>query len=373
MSRYLSTFFLTLLFMSAGAAEGYSSERKSFNLYGKFNGIHYLSKNIKQNGSHSGFIRGIQCETILTNQISSFASWAVETPVLYEGKFQNQKDVTLLSFAGLKFGHYGRIDYGHNRGVLDDVGIFTDVMPALGGKSFLTDYYLGRTTNTHVFTYRNIDFFGLVKGLNFALQFQGKESGENIYNTNTIKRYNGNEYGFSTSYEVKEGVTLSAAFTQNKQRIQPKFNTVHRDRIGYAKAYSLGVKYDYHDLYFAAIYSQNNGMIPLGGLCQEEDIFSFNNREKASNIECVLQYQMEGFRPSIGYLQSIIHNGLHRHHKLVKCIVIGTHYTLNKNISAFVDYRIGLMDRNKYSARIAESAYLPDKNNIFALGFTYTF
>ncbi len=50
---------------------------------------------------------------------------------------------------------------------------WTDALPEFGGDTYTqTDVYmLGRTNG--VATYRNTDFFGLVEGLNFALQYRG--------------------------------------------------------------------------------------------------------------------------------------------------------------------------------------------------------
>jgi predicted porin len=55
-----------------------------------------------------------------------------------------------------------------------DIGAWTDVLPEFGGDTWTqTDVFMtGRTTG--VATYRNTDFFGLVEGLNFAAQYQGK-------------------------------------------------------------------------------------------------------------------------------------------------------------------------------------------------------
>jgi outer membrane porin protein LC len=86
----------------------------------------------------------------------------------------SEADKTRLAFAGLKFAEYGSFDYGRNYGVAYDIGAWTDVLPEFGGDTWTqTDVFMtGRTTG--VATYRNTDFFGLVEGLNFAAQYQGK-------------------------------------------------------------------------------------------------------------------------------------------------------------------------------------------------------
>lgn len=53
------------------------------------------------------------------------------------------------------------------------------MLPVFGGDSYTrTDNYMVGRTNG-VATYRNNDFFGLVNGLNFALQYQGANEGAN--------------------------------------------------------------------------------------------------------------------------------------------------------------------------------------------------
>lgn len=64
-------------------------------------------------------------------------------------------------------------DYGRNYGVVYDVTSSTDVLPEFGGDTYGSDNFLQSRANG-VATYRNSDFFGLVDGLNFALQYQGK-------------------------------------------------------------------------------------------------------------------------------------------------------------------------------------------------------
>lgn len=81
---------------------------------------------------------------------------------------------TRLGFAGLKFADYGSFDYGRNYGVLYDVEGWTDMLPEFGGDTYTysDNFMTGRTNG--VATYRNNNFFGLVDGLNFALQYRGK-------------------------------------------------------------------------------------------------------------------------------------------------------------------------------------------------------
>ncbi|MFA9342626.1 porin, partial [Escherichia coli] len=67
-------------------------------------------------------------------------------------------------------------------------------------------FMTGRTTG--VATYRNNDFFGLVDGLNFAAQYQGKNDRKEVTEAN------GDGFGFSTSYEY-EGFGVGATYAKS--------------------------------------------------------------------------------------------------------------------------------------------------------------
>ncbi|STM10671.1 outer membrane porin protein C [Escherichia coli] len=90
-----------------------------------------------------------------------------------------------MAFAGLKFQDVGSFDYGRNYGVVYDVTSWTDVLPEFGGDTYGSDNFMQQRGNGYA-TYRNTDFFGLVDGLNFAVQYQGKNgsvSGEGMTTT----------------------------------------------------------------------------------------------------------------------------------------------------------------------------------------------
>lgn len=58
--------------------------------------------------------------------------------------------------------------------VYDALG-YTDMLPEFGGDTaYSDDFFVGRVGG--VATYRNSNFFGLVDGLNFAVQYLGKTS-----------------------------------------------------------------------------------------------------------------------------------------------------------------------------------------------------
>ncbi|VTP65078.1 Porin OmpN [Serratia rubidaea] len=60
-------------------------------------------------------------------------------------------------------------------------------------------------------TYRNNDFFGLVDGLNFALQYQGKnDSATESNNGRDVLAQNGDGYGMSATYDLGYGISAAA-------------------------------------------------------------------------------------------------------------------------------------------------------------------
>ncbi|ELY7465029.1 porin, partial [Salmonella enterica] len=75
-------------------------------------------------------------------------------------------------------------------------------------------------------TYRNTGFFGLVDGLNFALQYQGKNDGHGrdgdawkgaplSNNARGIAEQNGDGFGISATYDFGTGVSAGAAYTNS--------------------------------------------------------------------------------------------------------------------------------------------------------------
>ncbi|ENL2403354.1 porin, partial [Enterobacter hormaechei] len=88
---------------------------------------------------------------------------------------------------------------------------------------------------------------------------------------------------------------------------------------------------------------------------------------KAQNFEVVAQYQFDfGLRPSLGYVQSKGKDieGI-GDEDIVKYIDVGATYYFNKNMSAFVDYKINQIDDDN---KLGVSS-----DDIVALGMTYQF
>lgn len=145
---------------------------------------------------------------------------------------------------------------------------------------------------TGVATYRNTDFFGLVEGLNFAAQYQGKNDRDNEVEAN------GDGFGLSATYEY-EGFGVGAAYAKSDRtdrQVRNGTNGLYASGQN-AEVWAAGLKYDANNIYLATTYSETLNMTTFG------KIDGIAN--KTQNFEAVAQYQFDfGLRPSIAYLKS---------------------------------------------------------------------
>ncbi|WBM69538.1 porin OmpC [Buttiauxella sp. WJP83] len=327
---------------TAHAAEIYNKDGNKLDLYGKVDGLHYFSDDKGADGDQSYFRVGIKGETQINDQLTGYGQWEYNVQANnVEGS--SDQAWTRLAFAGVRFADYGSFDYGRNYGVVYDVTSWTDVLPEFGGDTYGSDNFLQSRANG-VATYRNTDFFGLVDGLNFALQYQGENGGTQgegaTQNGRKPLKQNGDGFGGSVTYDLGEGFSLGSAISSSKRTVDQNNMAVGEgDR---AETYTGGLKYDANNVYLATQYTQTYNATRAGDL-------GFAN--KAQNFEVVAQYQFDfGLRPSIAYLQS---KGKdlegYGDQDLVKYVDIGATYYFNKNMSTYVDYKINLLDENNFT------------------------
>ena len=360
---------------AAHAAEVYNKDGNKLDIYGKVDGLHYFSSNSNNDGDQTYVRFGFKGETQINDMLTGYGQWEYNVQANSE-ESDTGNAWTRLAFAGLKFGEYGSFDYGRNYGVLYDVEGWTDMLPEFGGDSYTyTDNFMAGRTNG-VATYRNNDFFGLVDGLNFALQYQGKnenQSGEGDVGTNNrsgdnARKDNGDGFGISTSYDFGMGVSAAAAYsTSDRTNQQQNGSHTQYAKGETAEAWTAGLKYDANNIYLATMYSETRNMTPYG----DDGI-----ADKTQNFEVTAQYQFDfGLRPAISYLQSkgkdlINTNGTNAGDQdLVKYMDLGATYYFNKNMSTYVDYKINLLDGNK--SFYQENGIATD--NIVAMGLVYQF
>jgi len=357
---------------SASAAEIYNKDGNKLDLYGKVDGLHYFSKDKGQDGDQSYVRFGFKGETQINSELTGYGQWEYNVQANQAESSDGNNSWTRLGFAGLKFADVGSLDYGRNYGVVYDVTSWTDVLPEFGGDTYGADNFMQSRTNG-VLTYRNTDFFGLVDGLNFALQYQGKNGNSTESNNGRGPlSQNGDGFGGSITYDLGEGFNIGTAISTSKRTAdQNKLQFGNGDD---ATTYTGGVKYDANNLYLAAQYTQTYNATRFGSYNNNASFAGFAN--KAQNIELVAQYQFDfGLRPSLAYLQSKgknigqSNNGVdYGNQDLLKYIDLGATYYFNKNMSTYVDYKINLLDKNDFTKNAGINT-----DNIVALGLVYQF
>ncbi|WP_343553518.1 porin OmpC [Pantoea sp.] len=346
---------------TANAAEVYNKDGNKLDFYGRVKAEHYFSDQASNNGDKSYVRIGFKGQTQINDLMTGYGQWEYQYNVNNsEGSDANAGNKTRLGFAGLKFGQYGSFDYGRNYGVLYDVEAWTDVFPEFGGDGTArTDNFMTARA-TGVATYRNSNFFGLVDGLRFALQYQGKNDATSANSRGSItdtSRQNGDGYGASLGYTIADtGISLMSAITSSDRTNQQQLQTFGRGDK--ADSWGAGIKYDANSIYLASIYTETRNMTPIGTR-------GFAN--KAQNFEVVAQYQFDfGLRPSLGYIQTKGKDieGI-GDEDLVKYIDLGMTYYFNKNMSTFVDYKINQLDDNNKLGL--------NNDDVVAVGLTYQF
>lgn len=353
---------------AANAAEMYNKDGNKVDIYGKVDVRHYFAdKDSGEDGDGSRARIGFKGETQINKDLVGFGRFE------YEVRTSNAEGDTdsraRFAYAGFKFADFGSLDYGRNYGVIYDTNAWTDVLPLFGGDSMSqTDVYMtGRATG--VLTYRNTDMFGYVDGLNFALQYQGKNNENTINerassNKDAAKKANGDGFGFSTDYNLGWGVTLGGGYSNSARTSgQQSYSNAKGSR---AEAWNVGGKFEANNVYLAAMYGETRNMTG----------FNKGIANKTQNIELTAQYDFKdlGLKPSLGYVQSKgkdLYSGTESaathigDEDLVKYISVGSFYKFNKNMTAVVDYKINLLKSdNKLGI---------NDDNIVGLGLTYQF
>ncbi|MGU6965686.1 porin OmpC [Salmonella enterica subsp. enterica serovar Poona] len=361
----------------ADAAEVYNKDGNKLDLYGKVDGLHYFSKDKGDDGDQSYVRFGFKGETQINDQLTGYGQWEYNIQANHDEDDNGTKgNATRLAFAGLKFTDFGSIDYGRNNGVIYDIGAWTDVLPEFGNDTYeeADRFMTGRANG--LLTYHNTDFFGLVDGLNFSLQYQGKNGGDGESNNGKdreVKSQNGDGYGMSVTWEGDAGFGVGAAYSNSRRTKDQRSNEYSSDGKR-AEVWTGGLKYDANNIYLAATYAQTRNMqwadidqdSRIGtDLALNKDAGAFLS--KTENYEIVAQYMLDfGLQPSIAYLQSKAKDtGKYGDIDLVKYVDVGATYNFNKNMSAYIDYKINLLKDDNPAGLSTE--------NIVATGLVYEF
>ena len=341
---------------AANAAEIYNKDGNKLDLYGKAVGLHYFSDSDGDDGDQSYVRFGFKGETQINDMLTGYGQWEynIQANNSEGGSDAQDGNKTRLGFAGLKFAQYGSFDYGRNYGVVYDAIGWTDMLPEFGGYSGSSDTFLaGRSTG--VATYRNTNFFGLVDGWDFAVQYQGKNDRDDV------RRSNGDGWGVSTTYTSPIGVGIVGAYASNDRTDSQNLTTYGRgDKT---QQWATALKYDANNVYLAASYGETRNATWISNDITGATGFA----NKAQNIDIVAQYQFDfGLRPSIAYEQSKGKDieGI-GDVDLYKYVDVGATYYFNKNMSTYVDYQINLLDD--------DNALGLNTDDIVAVGLVYQF
>ena len=383
MKRKVLAILVPALLMAgaANAAEIYNKNGNKVDFYGKMVGERIWSDTDTSNSENkdTSYARfGVKGETQITNDLTGYGQWEYKT-YANDTEGAGDKSFNRLAYAGLKFGEYGSFDYGRNYGVVYDVEAWTDMLPVFGGDSYTwTDNFMVGRTNG-VATYRNNDFFGLVDGLNFALQYQGANEGANANEDQEgtknghkdVRFQNGDGFGMSTSYDFSgdlSGLSLGAAYSSSDRTNDQVAYGKAAESIGFAggekaEAWTVGAKYDANSVYLAMMYAETRNMTPIGNV---------GIANQTQNFEAVAQYQFDfGLRPSLAWVYSKGKDldGKGFNQDLVNYIDLGMTYSFNKNFSTYVDYKINMLDNDE----ALYDAYGISTDDIVGVGMTYQF
>ncbi len=365
--------------VSANAAEVYNNNANKVDLYGKAVGKHYFSSNPSESGDKTYARLGFKGETQVNELLTGFGQWEYEfkgnNPESGPGVQKGNK--TRLAFAGLKVADTGSLDYGRNYGVVYDALSYTDVLPEFGGDSVYNDnFFVGR--NGGLLTYRNTNLFGYVDGLNFAIQYLGKNERD------SVKTSNGDGVGGSISYENNGFSVVAAYASANRTKAQENVVLGKGKR---AEQWATSVKYDANNVYLAATYGETRNTTTIG---LTQSVFGIKEAgssvfaNKTQDISIVAQYQFDfGLRPSVAYIQSKVKDLLkdysagaveqksyrkYNQQDLAKYIDLGASYYFNKNMSTYVDYKINLLDKNEFTKNSGINV-----DDVVGVGLVYQF
>ncbi|VFP87129.1 porin [Candidatus Erwinia haradaeae] len=346
------------------AAEIYNKDGNKVDLYGTINLKHQCSKNTDDDGDKSHIRLGFRGETQISDLLTGYGQLEYSVQDNMSEKESNSGSQPHVGFAGFKFSDYGTLDYGRNYGVGHDPLAWTNSLPmGRNDSAHANNGMIGRSND--LVTYRNSNLFGLLDGLDFALQYQGKNNTDKT--TKDIKTENGRGFGSSISYTTPMGIGVSAAYTSANRTENQKSAYLG---LGHdtAETWAAAIKYDANNIYLATMYGETHNNAYIKNQVDTKIVEGVVNKEQ--KFEAVAQYQFDfGLRPSLSYIQSIGKQITHFNHKeLYKYIDVGTYYKFNTNLLTYIDYKINLLEKNNFTSNGNIST-----DNTIGLGLIYKF
>ncbi|MEH2920235.1 porin [Samsonia erythrinae] len=325
---------------AANAAEVYNKDGNKLDLNGRVHAGYTFNSSFEDDtNSDNTYARlGFKGETQISNELTGYGRFEYQFDgSVPESETDGSDSKTRYAFAGLKFGDFGSFDYGRNLGIAYDGLAYTDVLPENGGESSITDTLTGRTGNAA--TYRNNNFFGLVDGLNFGLQYVAKDQDNG---TTRIDRQHGDAWGTSLSYDTDIGLSFVGSYASYKRTLNQQNDGKGRR----AEIWTTGVKYDANNVYLAATYGEGRNFFRTG----YSDADTKTIADKSQIFEAVAQYTFDfGLTPQLAYVsrKDKVESGINStraNDYSVQYVSVGGTYAFNKNFSAYAEYDIDLLD-----------------------------
>ncbi len=342
---------------AANAAEIYNKDGNKLDLNGKVNGLRYFSDDNSNEGDKTYVRLGFKGETQINSDLTGYGRFEYE----FKGNRAESNqggDKTRYAFVGFKVTDFGSLDYGRNLGIAYDGISYTDVLPEFGGDQAYTDNLTQRVSG--VATYRNKGFFGLVDGLNFGLQYQGKNTESTNNARSDVSTQNGDGWGTSLEYISPIGVGVVASYATYDRTVAQRGYAVGGNGQN-AEAAAVGLKYDANSIYVAATYGEYRNLTFISNAAGFAD--------KTTVFEAVAQYNFDfGLTPSLAYVAGKAKDdtsAIKTNDYITKYVSVGGTYAFNKNFSTYVDYQINLLKD--------DNAYGISDDDVVAVGLTYQF
>lgn len=334
------------------AAEIFNKDKTRVEALGEINSYHQFSSDSYQKGDETYARLSLLGEIPLNEKLSGYGFFEYNV----QGNDVEETDNSSVwqAYAGLKTESGLSIDYGRNEGLLYDTAAWTDVLSVFGNDTYTEEdnFMAGRANN--LLTLRLPDALGTFEGLDFAIQYQGNNTGPR-----EPVQQNSQGWGYAISYETDYGVSLAAAYTRSGRTDEQRRFTENKGKN--AEAWAASLKYDDSEFYFAVTWGETHNMTAIDDSAVAH---------KTKNLEIVGQYQFEsGFRPSIAWIQSVAYTPEHSRFDRVKYLDLALNYDFNEHFTLYVEHKINRMKDVSDTAHDYEFS----SANVTAAGMVYHF